>query len=293
MARAIRFLKQNQTKFSKLFLGLCHIKSHWEVWADFIAMSALAISNSLDREGSTHDAREQEYLTSVGKYTKAEQQIFPQLFGLMVEALENDSNQDFLGEMFMGFSLSNHWKGQFFTPYNVCRLTAEMQLNDLETRIEKQGWVGISDPCCGAGAMLIAARNVMVQKRLGPTTALYVAQDIDRTAALMCYLQLSLLGCAGFVVVADSFKYPITGPGRTPLLITPTPEQEIWLMPALYNDVWYGRIQWERMRLALEGLDIMTSKSPIQKKTPSQKRPKIKPVPQSLNKEAGGQLTLF
>lgn len=94
----------------------------------------------------------------------------------------------------------------------------------------------------------------MVRKKLGPTSALYVAQDIDRTAALMCYIQLSLLGCAGYVVVADVFRDPLVGLGKSPLLIAPTPEQELWLTPAFYDEIWPARIQWEKMRLTLKRL---------------------------------------
>ena len=108
--------------------------------------------------------------------------------------------------------------------------------------------------------MLIAARNAMVRRKLGPADALYVAQDIDRTAALMCYLQLSLLGCAGYVVVGDSLLHPTVGPGETPLLLSPTPEQEVWLMPALYGEVWAARIQWERVKLALDDLGVIGTK---------------------------------
>ena len=72
-----------------------------------------------------------------------------------------------------------------------------------------------------------------------------LAQDIDRTAALMCYLQLSLLGCAGYVVIADSLRYPITG---SLLLPTPVPEQDIWYTPTLYlSPVWRYRMLWERI----------------------------------------------
>ena len=72
-----------------------------------------------------------------------------------------------------------------------------------------------------------------------------LAQDIDRTAALMCYLQLSLLGCAGYVVIADSLRYPITGSLLRP---TPAPEQDIWYTPTLYlSSVWGYRMLWEKI----------------------------------------------
>lgn len=38
---------------------------------------------------------------------------------------------------------------------------------------------------------------------------LFSAQDIEETVALMCYIQLSLLGVAGFVKVGNSLTDPI------------------------------------------------------------------------------------
>lgn len=294
MAKTVRFLKDSQVEFSKLFSELCRMKSSWEAWADFVAMSALTISNALDREGATHDEREQEYIRTIKRYSKVEQEIFPKLFAVMVEALEHNPDQDFLGEMFMGLNLGNHWRGQFFTPYNVCRMMSEITITDLEDRIEKKGWVGIHDPCCGAGALLIAARNTMVRQKRGFREALYVAQDVDRTAALMCYIQLSLLGCAGYVVVGNSLTNPLAG--ASPLLISPSPEHEIWLMPALYDEVWCARIQWERVKIALEGLEVMEAPQELAPKEtpqpPPQKTP-AQPKPSPLIEGAGGQLSLF
>jgi len=300
LARAVRFRKESHTEFYKVFSGMCQTRSSWEVWADFVAMTALTIANAFDREGQTHDDREQEYIRTIKRYSKNEQEGFPKLFALTVEALEAEPDQDFLGEMFMALDLGNHWKGQFFTPYNVCRMMSEITITDLEAHIEKKSWVGIQDPCCGAGALLIAARNTMVRQKRGPREALYVAQDVDRTAALMCYIQLSLLGRAGYVVVADSLLNPVVGPGGNPLLISPMPGQEIWLMPALYDEVWAARIQWERTRLALESLGIMKSplepgQQPEPEPTPAllESTQAPKPDPIQLNKGAGGQLTLF
>lgn len=46
MKSAVRFRKDSQTEFVKKFSSLCSSKSSWEVWADFIAMSAIAIANA-------------------------------------------------------------------------------------------------------------------------------------------------------------------------------------------------------------------------------------------------------
>lgn len=152
--------------------------------------------------------------------------------------------KEFIG-LFDGLCMRRHaWQawGDFV---EACAI-AEIQMGDAQERIQTRGWVSINDCACGAGALLIAARNVMM--RAGQdwsSQALFVAQDIDRTAALMCYLQLSLLGCAGYVVIADSLRYPITGSLLRP---TPVPEQDIWYTPTLYlSPVWGYRMLWERI----------------------------------------------
>ena len=248
MARRIQPRRDDQKEFLSLFMQLCQTRNRWEVWSDFVLCSAVAISNALDQSGNTHDAREQEYLTAIKRYDKDEQEVLSKLFAEVILALERNPKQDFLGEVFTALELSNHWAGQFFTPYHICEFMAEVTLNGIESAVEERGWIGVNDPCCGAGALLIAARNVMVRKGLPYTTMLYAAQDIDRTAALMCYIQLSLLGCAGYVVVADSLIHPLAGPSLQPHV---TPEQEIWYMPMLCTDVWQGRILWQHLSALL------------------------------------------
>ena len=244
MSKAIHFKTEDQRQFYKVFQGLCDAHSSWQVWADLIFMMACAISNALEPREKVRGSREEEFKRTASRYTQKEQAVMAELFGITVEALERDPDQDFLGELFMCLGLGSHWKGQFFTPYDICRAMAQITMDGLEPRIEAQGWVSICDTCCGAGALLVAARNEMVRKNIPRTGGLFVAQDIDRTAALMCYIQLSLLGCAGYVVVADSLRYPLVG---HPLDLIFTPEQEAWIMPMMYERVWMYRRVWHQI----------------------------------------------
>lgn len=241
------FRTADQKEFVGLFEGLCMRRHAWQAWGDFVEACAIAVSNSCDKDSSDRDKREKRYRQILAGYEPAEQTIFPQLFGALTEALEQNPDQDFLGDMFMRLELGSHWHGQFFTPYHLCRAIAEIQMGDVGEKIQKRGWVSINDCACGAGALLIAARNVMMRAgRDWSSQALFVAQDIDRTAALMCYLQLSLLGCAGYVVIADSLRYPVTGSLLRP---TSAPEQDIWYTPTLYlSPVWGYRMLWEQIR---------------------------------------------
>ena len=233
MAKVIRHLREGQTEFQKLFAALCDAKSSWQVWSDFVEMVAISIANSCELRTDVKQRREERYLNIIRQYSKGEQAVFPQLFAILVAALERNPEQDFLGEMFMAMELGNHWKGQFFTPYSVCKAMASINLEDARGRVAKNGYISVNDPACGAGATLIAARNAFELAGIGGSQVFFVGQDIDRTAGMMCYVQLSLLGCAGYVVIADTLTNPVVGPLLWPDL---NENQEAWFMPLNFMD---------------------------------------------------------
>ena len=129
----------------------------------------------------------------------------------------------------------------------------QISTQDIEAHIERRGWVGVMDPACGAGALLIASRNEFAARGIGYRQALYVCQDVDPVAGLMCYLQLSLLGCAGYIVIANSLTNPISGPSA--LLPIIKPNQDFWFTPALYDEVWQARMRFEYAIRAVEVLE--------------------------------------
>lgn len=93
--------------------------------------------------------------------------------------------------------------------------------------------------------MLIAAANHM--KAMGinyQTNALFVGQDIDRIAGMMAYIQLSLIGCPGYICIANTLTNPLTGP-----LLTPDERegQEFWYTPFFFTDVWEIRRRLKKM----------------------------------------------
>jgi len=228
---------QSEKPFIEEFEKLCRTRSSWSVWADFVTTTACALSNSIGKGAVNFDKREKEYAECIERLGGVEAPA--KMFASIVNALELNPEQDFLGDMFMRLGLGNHWKGQFFTPYHVCKLMAEVNCESLGEQIEEKGWVSVNDCACGAGATLIAMANTMRNKDINyQNHALFVAQDIDRVAALMCYIQLSLLGCAGYVVVGDSICNPLTG---HPLFPRVNSNHELWTTPMFNNDVWSMR----------------------------------------------------
>ena len=67
----------------------------------------------------------------------------------------------------------------------------------------------VNDCCCGAGCLLIAFANEARKAKMDfQNRIVFVAQDLDFTAAMMCYIQLSLLGCKAIVKVGNSLTDP-------------------------------------------------------------------------------------
>jgi hypothetical protein len=67
---------------------------------------------------------------------------------------------------------------------------------------------------------------------------LFVGQDIDRVVGMMCYIQLSLLGCPGYICIANAITNPLTGH-----LLFPNEKegQELWYMPMFQSEIWTTR----------------------------------------------------
>lgn len=153
MGNALRHVRgESQKNIVRFIEGLSGKYSRWDIWQDFIIMSAIAIANTMG--GPQVKAREGIYRSRAEKYSTKELEVFADMLFEVVAELERDQEQDFLGELFMALGLGNEWKGQFFTPYDICRAMSAITYGpDMAARIEKQGWISVSDPACGAGAM--------------------------------------------------------------------------------------------------------------------------------------------
>ena len=185
MGSAARLVRGEQQKqIVKLIEGMAGRRSAWEIWQDFIVMSALAISNCVDREH--RETREREYMKRAEQYTREELEQFPAMLALTVDALEENPDQDFLGDLFMCLGLGDQWKGQFFTPYCICKAMAKLNCKEqLEREIKEKGWISVNDPACGAGALLLAFANETRERGINyQEKVLFVGHDIDYLAGM-------------------------------------------------------------------------------------------------------------
>ena len=87
------------------------------------------------------------------------------------------------------------------------------------------------DPALIAAAQVLHERGINYQQH-----AVFIAQDIDQTVALMCYVQMSLIGCAGYVRIGNTLTDPTTG-----RMLYGDGTANCWLMPMFFHEIWHMR----------------------------------------------------
>ena len=102
--------------------------------------------------------------------------------------------------------------------------------------IDSRGYISIQDPTLGAGVMLIAAAHVLSNSlkdgRSWQNHALFVGQEISTVAAQMAYIQLSLLGCAGYIKIGNALTSPMKPDDCL---------EDYWFTPMYFGGIWQAR----------------------------------------------------
>lgn len=292
MSKASARLVRGETKkeFARIFDSLCDRHSRWSVWADFVTLAAISISNTVDQSSAEH--REQTYMSIIKKYRKDEAEKFTEMFAAVVVGMDENPNQDFLGELYMSLDLGNQHVGQFFTPYDVCAMMSEMTSGNLSEQIKEKGWIGVSDPACGAGALLVAFVNECIRQNVNyHDHVLFVAQDVDFTVAMMCYIQLSLLGCAGYVVVDNTLTKPSVSYDRRGLI--PKHSENVWYTPFYFKDTWHFRRIWAQMDMLFKPISEQCETPAIEKAAPAAHKEQPVIPEQLFVTQKNGQITMF
>lgn len=233
-------------EFLNLFKQLDGKYDRWDIWSDFLTISACFISNQVDHEKERKRTRESEYIRVKGKYSNSEQELFRKMLLVVGEDI-CQNHKDFLGRVAEELKLVSKTTKQYYTPESVGRVMAMITIGGddngkatsslVADKVTQKGYAGVLDCCCGAGDLLITfARELASQGIDFPNHVEFVAQDISYTAALTCYIQLSFFGCAGYVVVGDSLSKP-AGTGDT--------LKYAWYTPMYFAPVWVDRRKWQ------------------------------------------------
>ena len=131
----------HQKELLKILSSMAGRHSHWQVFADFAEAAAISISNAVDLP--KRETREARYMELIKRYRPDELAQFPRGLAELVFALEEEP-ADVMGKTFHDLELHNKWAGQFFSPYNLCRMMAKMTIGDdqtLRAKISERGFV--------------------------------------------------------------------------------------------------------------------------------------------------------
>jgi type I restriction-modification system DNA methylase subunit len=198
------------------------------VFNDFVYMSAAALSQPMNFQ----QKREDEYLRRIKTYDADTQHMLAGLLGELALAFEKEKFGDILGDIYGSMGLLNAKTGQFFTPFHISKMMGKMagSAEGLSAEIEQKGYITVSDPCCGAGGMLIAFANNCMDCGINyQQSVLFVAQDIDPAVALICYVQMALLGMSGYVIIGNT--------------LIPSDSYDVWFTPTYFLHGFWCRKQ--------------------------------------------------
>ena len=206
----------------KIITSMSGRYSPYNIFSDWVQMSALSIQNSLCMvHGKVWKDREQMYIDTARKYTEEELRQHAKMFVLLGDAL-TENLSDVLGEIYMEAGMGSKYTGQFFTPFHLSEQCARLSIDP--ERLPETGKITLHEPSCGGGGMIIAACKVLrdagidFQRRLD-----VLAQDLDWKGVYMTYVQLSLIGCRAVVVQGDTLANPYDPKRTDPACILRTP----------------------------------------------------------------------
>jgi hypothetical protein len=206
-------------QFIRAFASLAHHRERHDVLADFLEMAVCAIRKTTLPPGPAADAIEDQYMSVVKRNTPEDVRALPELLGITALAVQ-EGGCDFLGQVIVDLELRNDHMGQFFTPYDVSRMIAEMTLQDAGELIRAKGFVTLMEPASGAGGMIIAAADVIEKQGFDIGRQLYVdATDLSPMCFKMTYLQTSLRGIPATIRRGNSLSLEMFDHAVTPAFL--------------------------------------------------------------------------
>lgn len=233
----------NTETFIKTFNSIALHKHRYEVFSDFVKMSAIALHNAV----AMAENLEKEYLEIVAKYSKDEVDKFCLLLANLVDLLEPEPI-DMLGQLYMELDLSSNHSGQFFTPSPIAQLMAKIAHGGQLNMLEEKAFITLSEPACGAGGMVLAFAKEMIHHGYNPADRLWAqCVDIDRVASMMCYVQLSLWNIPAEVIVGNSLTLEF---------------REVFYTPSYYLFGWERKLRLRSFFDLMRGLETKTVEEP-------------------------------
>lgn len=203
--------------FIKILEGIDRSKHRQDNFRNFCEMAYCAIAKTTALDEVTAENLEANYMGIVNSYTnKDDVRKIPELLTLTTLALHK-GGCDFLGEIAGDIEALDKKNCQFFTPYHISKMMAQMTFVDAKTTIDEQGFISISDPAAGAGCMILAGADYLeeqghdIQRELSAQVT-----ELSRMTYHMLYVQLALRGIPAMVIHGNSLTLETFESAYTP-----------------------------------------------------------------------------
>jgi len=200
----------------KLFGQLTSNRSMPERFDAFLELNYCALAKcDPTAKPERRDALEARYMAEVGRWPVENiRQVFPRI---AAECALGCLRMDYLGTLSGELGLLRAEMGQFFTPWEICRLMASMTTPDPHEAIKGKGYMTVQEPAVGAGAMVLAVADLFRAAGLDLSKTLFVeAADLSTRAFKMAYIQLAFAGIPAKVMHANSLSMEVFETAFTP-----------------------------------------------------------------------------
>lgn len=170
---------------------------------EFLHMAYLSLSNRCNQlRGRGLDQDKEERYTRAAKKLENPEAMAHAL-AILLSDFQNHGATDFLGDVHAALGTLSPDAGQFFTPFELCKVMAEITTPDKPKPGER---LAFYEPCVGGGAIPIATHTALLERGFAPWEYYFVVGDVDRKCFEMAYVQLTLAGIPAFIEHANALS---------------------------------------------------------------------------------------
>jgi hypothetical protein len=117
--------------------------------------------------------------------------------------------EDLLGNVYMQIGQGDRRFGQFFTPWGVAHMMAEITIGEIKPREPGQPPMRVLEPTVGSGVLILAAAEVIEERCPGAILrgdVEFVGIDIDPLCCTMCRINMWIHGIVSLIKQEDELS---------------------------------------------------------------------------------------